>query len=101
MLYEVITIKCPVAPLEFLFLADWFFHERGIRDKVDITFATPLPGAFTKPRASSILGGMLEEKGINLESEFMIMEVDNEKQVIRSYDENEIPYDLLVRNNFV
>ena len=59
-------IKCPVAPLEFLFLADWFFHERGIRDKVDLIFATPLPGAFTKPRASSILGNMLEEKRINL-----------------------------------
>ncbi len=89
-------IKCPVAPLEFLFLADWFFHERGIRDKVDITFATPLPGAFTKPRAASILGGMLEDRGIHLESEFAIMEVDNTKQVIRSYDGREIPYDLLV-----
>ncbi len=53
-------IKCPVAPLEFLFLADWFFHERGIRDDVEIVFATPLSGAFTKPRASSILGDMLE-----------------------------------------
>jgi sulfide:quinone oxidoreductase len=71
-------IKCPVAPLEFLFLADWFFRERGIRDKVDITFATPLPGAFTKPRASSILGGMLEARDIHLE------------------DQREIPYDLLV-----
>jgi len=89
-------IKCPVAPLEFLFLADWFFHERGIRDKVDITFVTPLPGAFTKPRASMILGGMLEDKGVKLEPEFAIMEVDNGKQVIRSYDEREIPYDLLV-----
>ena len=25
-------IKCPVAPLEFCFLADWYFRERGIRD---------------------------------------------------------------------
>ncbi len=89
-------IKCPVAPLEFLFLAEWFFQERGIRDKVDITFATPLPGAFTKPRASSILGGMLEARDIHLEAEFAIMEVDNTKQVIRSYDQREIPYDLLV-----
>jgi sulfide:quinone oxidoreductase len=89
-------IKCPVAPLEFLFLADWFFHERGIRDKVEIVFATPLPGAFTKPRASSILGSMLGDKGVSLETEFAIMEVDNAKQVIRSYDEREIGYDLLV-----
>lgn len=89
-------IKCPVAPLEFLFLADWFFHERGIREEVDLTFATPLDGAFTKPRASSLLGTMLEEKNINLEAEFMIMEVDHEKNVIRSYDEREIPFDVFI-----
>ena len=89
-------IKCPVAPLEFLFLADWFFTERGIRDKVEIVFATPLPGAFTKPRASAILGDMLETKGINLEAEYNIMEVDSSKNVIRSYDEREVEYDLLV-----
>jgi sulfide:quinone oxidoreductase len=89
-------IKCPVAPLEFLFLADWFFHQRGMRDQVEIVFATPLSGAFTKPRASSILGGMLQDKGILLEPEFNIMEVDNESQAIRSYDRRELAYDLLV-----
>jgi sulfide:quinone oxidoreductase len=89
-------IKCPVAPLEFIFLADWFFHERGMRDKVEIVYSTPLPGAFTKPRASAVLGNILEEKGICLEPDFNIMEVDNGQQVIRSYDEREIGYDLLV-----
>jgi sulfide:quinone oxidoreductase len=89
-------IKCPVAPLEFLFLADWFFHERGIRDKVEIVFATPLPGAFTKPRASAILGGLLEEKGILLEPDYNIGEVHSDRQAISSYDEREISYDLLV-----
>ncbi len=63
-------IKCPVAPLEFLFLADWWFTEKGIRDKVDLTFVTPLPGAFTKPRAAQILGDFLQKKNINLVSEF-------------------------------
>lgn len=89
-------IKCPVAPLEFIFLADWFFHQRGIRDKVEIVFATPLPGAFTKPRASAILGDMLSERQISLESEFNIMEVDAGSNLIRSYDNREIPYDVLV-----
>lgn len=89
-------IKCPVAPLEFLFLADWFFTERGIRDKVEIVFATPLPGAFTKPRASAVLGDMLATKGIHLEADFNIGEVDAGKNAIRSYDEREIDYDLLV-----
>lgn len=89
-------IKCPVAPLEFAFLADWYFTERGIRDKVDIQFVTPLPGAFTKPRASAILGDFLEKKNIKLVSEFNIARVDNDEKKIISWDEVEIPFDVLV-----
>ncbi len=89
-------IKCPVAPLEFLFLADWFFTERGIRDKVEIVYATPLPGAFTKPKASEVLGGMLEERGIQVIPDFYAESVDPEKKVLRSYEEEEVPFDLLV-----
>jgi len=89
-------IKCPVAPLEFVFLADWYFSERGIRDKVDIHFVTPLPGAFTKPRASAILGDILDKKNIRLSTEFSIARVDNEAQSIISWDESIIPFDVLV-----
>ena len=89
-------IKCPVAPLEFLFLADEYFTRRGIRDRVELTFATPLDGAFTKPVCSQTLSYLLEQKGITLETEFNTGEVDGEAKVIRSWDEREIPYDLLV-----
>lgn len=89
-------IKCPVAPLEFVFLADSFFTERGIRDKVDIHFVTPLPGAFTKPKASSILGDFLNKKNINLTTEFNIARVDNDEKKIISWDEEEIPFDVLI-----
>ncbi|MEX2160902.1 MAG: FAD/NAD(P)-binding oxidoreductase [Anaerolineales bacterium] len=89
-------IKCPVAPLEFVFLADWYFTRRGMRNKVDITYATPLPGAFTKPRASAALADMLKTKGIHTEAEFNIGQVDSGKQAIRSWDGREIPYDLLI-----
>jgi sulfide:quinone oxidoreductase len=89
-------IKCPVAPLEFTFLAESYFEERGIRDKVELVYVTPLDGAFTKPVASKRLGTMLEDRGIALESDFMVMEVDTERNVLVSYDEREIPYDLLV-----
>jgi len=51
-----------VAPLEFTMLADWFFHEQGIRDRVELTYVTPLPGAFTKPIAAKHLGNILEGK---------------------------------------
>lgn len=89
-------IKCPVAPLEFAFLADWYFTERGIRDKVDIHFVTPLPGAFTKPRASSILGDFLEKKNIKLITDFTIARVDNDEKKIVGWDETEVPFDVLV-----
>ncbi|MCB0970081.1 MAG: NAD(P)/FAD-dependent oxidoreductase, partial [Acidimicrobiales bacterium] len=87
-------IKCPVAPLEFCFLADAYFHHRGIRDQVEIIFATPLDGAFTKPVASSRLGGMLAERGIELVTEFNTGEVDGEGGKLISWDEREVPFDL-------
>lgn len=89
-------IKCPVAPLEFMFLADWFFHEEGIRDRVDLTLVTPLSGAFTKPRAAERLGDILEQKNIKVVPEFNIMEADPDANKIVSYDEQEVAYDLLV-----
>lgn len=89
-------IKCPVAPLEFMFLADWFFHEQGMRDQVELTLVTPLPGAFTKPRASELLGGMLDDKNIKVVPEFNIMQVDPDAKTITSYDGTEVAYDLLV-----
>jgi sulfide:quinone oxidoreductase len=89
-------IKCPVAPIEFVFLADSYFTERGIRDKVDIHFVTPLPGAFTKPRASAILGNFLEKKNIRLTTEYSIARVDNDGRTIISWDEDVIPFDVLV-----
>jgi len=89
-------IKCPVAPLEFTFLADSFFKERGMRDRVEITYVTPLDGAFTKPIASKHLGGMLEERKIELETDFYIERVDNEQKAVVSFDEREVPFDILV-----
>lgn len=89
-------IKCPVAPLEFLFLADDYFTKKEMRDKVEITFATPLDAAFTKPVAAEELGGFLEKKNINLVTEFNIGRVDNEKKKIISWDQREVEFDLLV-----
>ena len=88
--------KCPVAPLEFVFFADAFFTERGIRDKVDITYVTPLPGAFTKPRATKMLGELLEQKNIHIVPDFNIMKVDNENKTIVDFGGKEIPFDCLV-----
>lgn len=89
-------IKCPVAPLEFAFLADSFFKNKGMRDKVDITFVTPLGGAFTKPKATEKLHYLLKEKGIKEVTDFNIERVDYENNKIVDYAEAEVAYDLLV-----
>jgi len=88
--------KCPVAPLEFVFFADAFFTERGIRDKVEITYVTPLPGAFTKPRATKMLGELLKDKNINIIPDFNISEVDNVNKKIIDYAGLEVSFDCLV-----
>ena len=89
-------IKCPVAPLEFAFLADSYFKKKGMRDKVDITYVTPLSGAFTKPKSTEKLSYLLKEKNITIETDFAIERVDNEKKEIVDYADRAIPFDLLV-----
>jgi sulfide:quinone oxidoreductase len=89
-------IKCPVAPLEFAFLADWHLRERGIRDRVELVFSTPLDGAFTKPVASEHLASLLAEKEIELVTEFNAGEVDGIGGKLASYDGRELDFDLLV-----
>ncbi|HSJ46089.1 MAG TPA: FAD/NAD(P)-binding oxidoreductase [Euzebyales bacterium] len=91
-----LPMKCPVAPLEFAFLADAHLRRRGLRDRVELVFVTPLDGAFTKPIASARLGGMLEKRGIALETDFMVERVELDTRTLVSYDEREIPFDLLV-----
>ena len=89
-------IKCPVAPLEFTFFADAFFTERGMRDKVEISYVTPLSGAFTKPRSSKLLGSLLEDKNINMVTDFFLSEVDNKNKLLKDFGGREIPFDCLV-----
>jgi sulfide:quinone oxidoreductase len=89
-------IKCPVAPLEFTFLADAWLRKHGLRDRVELVYVTPLPGAFTKPIASERLGSMLDDRKIVVEPDFLVERIDPEAKTLVSYDEREIPFDLLV-----
>lgn len=89
-------IKCPVAPLEFAFFADYFFSSKGMRNKVNITYVTPLSGAFTKPKASKALGSLLEKRNINLTTDFFLGEVDNANKKIMDFGGREVPFDCLI-----
>ena len=89
-------IKCPVAPLEFTFLSDWYFTKRKLREAVDLVFVTPLPGAFTKPVAAAALGALLDERKIRVVPDFGTERIDAAGRKIVGYDGREVPYDLLV-----
>ena len=107
-------IKCPVAPLEFCFLADDYFRRRGLRDQVGLSYVTPLDGAFTKPVCNQELSGLLTAKGIGLVTEFNTGTVETgtvgtgtvgtgttgkgagEAGRLISYDGREVPFDLAV-----
>ena len=91
-----LPVKCPVAPLEFCFLADWFLRERGVRDRVELVFVTPLDSAFTKPVASRHLSDLLSAREIRIETEFATGQVDGDGGMLVSWDERQIDFDLLV-----
>jgi len=88
--------KCPVAPLEFIFMADWFFDVKGVRDDVEIELVTPMAGAFSKPIASSILGQIAIQKNIKVSPNFDIAKVNTEEKTIESHKGDKVDYDLLV-----
>lgn len=90
-----LPFKCPVAPIEFICLADDYFTKKGIRDKVELTLVTPLAGAFTKPIATKMLSALLKDKNIHVIPDFYIESVDNDKKALVSYDEKEVPFDAL------
>ncbi|MDP3352189.1 MAG: FAD/NAD(P)-binding oxidoreductase [Flavobacteriaceae bacterium] len=94
--FTEMPIKCPVAPLEFVFLADSYFRKKGMRDKVELTYVTPLGGAFTKPKATAALSYLLKEKNIKVVTDFAIESVDNDNNQILDYEGREVPYDVLV-----
>jgi len=88
-------IKCPVAPLEFTLLADSYLRERGIRDKTELIYISPLSEAFTKHNCAVVLGGMLTEKDIHFVADFAVERVDGAAKKIVSFDGREVEYDLL------
>ena len=89
-------IKCPVAPLEFTFLVEAWLREHGLRDQTELVYVTPLDAAFTKPVAADHLGSMLDERKVTVEADFLVESIDQDRKVLVSYDEREVPFDLLV-----
>ena len=91
-----LPFKCPVAPIEFVFLADWYFKNKGIRNKTEIEFVTPLPGAFTKPKASAVFIESAKSKNIKITTSFELNAVNGKEKYIESVKGDKVSFDTLV-----
>ncbi|OGO54098.1 MAG: pyridine nucleotide-disulfide oxidoreductase [Chloroflexi bacterium RBG_16_70_13] len=88
--------KCPPAPLEVSFLIESELRERGLREKSEVHFCSPISRAFTIESVSEMATPILEEKGIELHTFFNVEAIDRERKVVLSLEGEELPYDLLV-----
>jgi sulfide:quinone oxidoreductase len=88
--------KCPPAPLEVSFLIESELRERGLREKSEVHFCSPISRAFTIESVSEMATPILEEKGIELHTFFNVEAIDPVRKVVLSLEGEELPYDLLI-----
>ncbi|NJD26781.1 MAG: NAD(P)/FAD-dependent oxidoreductase [Chloroflexi bacterium] len=88
--------KCPPAPLEVAFLIESELRDRGLREKSEVHFCSPIGRAFTIESVSEMATPILEDKGIELHTFFNVEAIDPERKVVESLEGEELPYDLLV-----
>jgi len=88
--------KCPPAPLEVAFLIESELRERGLREKSEMHFCSPIGRAFTIESVSDMATPILDQKGIELHTFFNVEAIDPARKVVQSLEGEELPYDLLI-----
>ena len=88
--------KCPPAPLEVAFLIEAELRQRGLREKSELHYCSPIGRAFTIESVSEMATPILAEKGIELHTFFNVETIDPERKVVQSLEGEELPYDLLI-----
>jgi sulfide:quinone oxidoreductase len=88
--------KCPPAPLEVTFLIEAELRERGLRDRSEVHFCSPIGRAFTIETVSEMADRVITEKGIQLHTFFNVERIHPERKIVESLEGEELPYDLLI-----
>lgn len=91
-----VPYKCPPAPLEFAFMFDWVLRQKGIRQKTELHYISPLPRVFPIESVATVTAPMLEERGYHIHTFFNVESVDPGKKELVSLEGETIPFDLLV-----
>ena len=88
--------KCPMAPLEIVFMLHDYFKDRGLADKVQLHYTYPIGRVHTLENVAKWAAPEMDRLGIKYETFFNIKEVDGTNKILRSEEGVEIKYDLLI-----
>lgn len=88
--------KCPMAPLEIIFMMHDYFRDRGILDKVKLHYTYPIGRVHTLENVAKWAAPEMDRLGITYETLFNVKEVDGAKRIVKSEEGSETGYDLLI-----
>jgi sulfide:quinone oxidoreductase len=88
--------KCPMAPLEIIFMMHDYFKDRGILDKVKLHYTYPIGRVHTLENVAKWAAPEMDRLGISYETMFNLKEVDGAKKIVKSEEGSETDYDLLI-----
>lgn len=91
-----VPYKCPPAPLEFALMLDAELRGKGLRDKTEIHFVSPLPRVFPIETVATKMAPIMEGRGIQIHTFFNVESVDPNRREVTSLEGETLPYDLLV-----
>jgi len=91
-----VPYKCPPAPSEAACQLDYYFTRRGIRDKVDIHFLSPLSRVFPLEPVNPVVEQIFAKHDIRSTIFFNVESIDTEKRIVNSIEGESVPYDLLI-----
>ena len=91
-----VPYKCPPAPSEAACQLDYYFTRRGIRDKVDIHFLSPLSRVFPLEPVNPVVEQIFAKHDIRSTIFFNVESIDTGKRIVNSIEGESVPYDLLI-----
>ena len=88
--------KCPVAPLEFMFMFDEALQRSGMRSKVELTYTYPIGRLHSLEPVADWAEQEFARRDIRSETFFNVETVDPERRVVSTLEGEERGYDLLI-----
>ncbi|MDI3316025.1 MAG: FAD/NAD(P)-binding oxidoreductase [Bacillota bacterium] len=88
--------KCPVAPLEFMFILDDYLRRAGLREKTELVYTYPIARLHTVQPVADWTARVFAERNIRGETFFNMESVDPDAHKVSTLEGEEMEYDLLV-----